>query len=183
MGISSRPLFVTTPDLVVRTAEVSGHIHELFERLFENGIFKKETFTLGEFMSSFSEARIWGYWDTMPTWVDFMKSVRSQNPDAPPIQFHFYCEEECPFYFECREDSSCWYFQYSHLDFLEHLSDVVVERYEGGDGAVNEFHAFNDEYYREKYTTLRAITGLPIGYSNNMVTMSAQKSYNRLKTQ
>jgi hypothetical protein len=184
MGIWTRPLFVTSPDIVVRTADIPEHVRtsletDNIERYEKPSIFVKETFTLGEFMDSVSHSsHIWGYWDILPTWIDFMKFIRSQNPDAPTIQFHFYCEEEILFYFECRPDSTCWYFQYSHRRFLEHFSVLSTEYDDDGDPI--EFNEFKPDYYRAWYKTVPVGTGMPPELSNNMEIMVANRYGNRI---
>ena len=127
MGIWTRPLFVTSPDIVVRTADIPEPTLTLLKAQIPYGdIFLQESFTLQNLMDSIHDmAKIWGYLDVslLTAWVKFMKFIRSQNRDTPIIQFHFFCrDEDIPFYFECRQDGSCWFFQYSPEQFLEYFS-------------------------------------------------------------
>jgi hypothetical protein len=187
MGIWSRPLFVTSPDIVVRTADIPEPTLTLLKAQIPYGdIFLQESFTLQNLMDSIHDmAKIWGYLDVslLTAWVKFMNFIRSQNPDAPIIQFHFFCrDEDIPFYFECRQDGSCWFFQYSPKQFLEHFSQKeyypVEYAAEPDDDKENEVeHAeVEEEYdivlnlqaYAEKYKYIYPEQSCPEGRSNNM---------------
>jgi hypothetical protein len=199
MGIWTRPLFVTSPDIVVRTADIPEPTLTLLKAQIPYGdIFLQESFTLQNLMDSIHDmAKIWGYLDVslLTAWVKFMKFIRSQNPDAPIIQFHFFCrDEDIPFYFECRQDGSCWFFQYSPKQFLEHFSqkeyypvEDVAEPDDDNDEEPDEVEnvveeenhtepnneeeyeiVFNLQAYAEKYKYIYPEQSCPEGRSNNM---------------
>ena len=197
MGIWTRPLFVTSPDIVVRTADIPEPTLTLLKDQIPYGdIFLQESFTLQNLMDSIHDmAKIWGYLDVslLTAWVKFMKFIRSQNPDAPIIQFHFFCrDEDIPFYFECRQDGSCWFFQYSPKQFLEHFSQKeyypVENVAELSDDEENEVeHAeveeeyeivFNLQAYAEKYKYIYPEQSCPEGRSNNMEDIIKLRSRN-----
>jgi hypothetical protein len=197
MGIWTRPLFVTSPDIVVRTADIPEPTLTLLKAQVPYGdIFLHESFTLQNLMDSIHDmAKIWGYLDVslLTAWVKFMKFIRSQNPDAPIIQFHFFCrDEDIPFYFECRQDGSCWFFQYSPKQFLEHFSQKeyypVENVAELSDDEENEVeHAeveeeyeivFNLQAYTENYKYIYPEQSCPEGRSNNMEDIIKLRSRN-----
>jgi hypothetical protein len=213
MGIWTRPLFVTSPDIVVRTADIPEPTLTLLKDQIPYGdIFLQESFTLQNLMDSIHDmAKIWGYFDVslLTAWVKFMKFIRSKNPDAPIIQFHFFCrDEDIPFYFECRQDGSCWFFQYSPEQFLEHFSqkEYYPNVDEGNDTepddeeptpeptpepdddeeenhiepeAAEEYEiVFNLQAYTEKYKYIFPEISCPEGRSNNMEDIIKLRSRN-----
>lgn len=210
MGIWTRPLFVTSPDIVVRTADIPEPTLTLLKAQIPYGdIFLEESFTLQNLMDSIHDmAKIWGYLDVslLTAWVKFMKFIRSQNRDAPVIQFHFLCrDEDIPFYFECRQDGSCWFFQYSPEQFLEYFSQkeyypAVEDTTESDDDNDEEFDelenvveeenhtepnneeeyeiVLNLQVYTEMYKYIYPENSCPEGRSNNMEDIIKLRSRN-----
>jgi hypothetical protein len=212
MGIWTRPLFVTSPDIVVRTADIPEPTLTLLKAQIPYGdIFLQESFTLQNLMDSIHDmAKIWGYLDVslLSAWVKIMKFIRSQNRDAPIIQFHFFCrDEDIPFYFECRQDGSCWFFQYSPKQFLEHFSqkeyypveydaepdddkepdegENVVEHIKLEEENHTEHNneeeydiVFNLQVYTEMYKYIYPENSCPEGRSNNMEDIIKLRSRN-----
>lgn len=105
MGIVSNPLFASPADARVVVAHLSAELINRLDRYMGDpgAIFKRESFTLGEFMTAIAESiKLYGYLtrDVLNIWKSFLTIVGTDNPGAV-LELHFICyDERMAYYFQ-----------------------------------------------------------------------------------